>query len=527
MAYLSVLGTSMAPTLKTGDLVVVRAEPAYEPGEIVAYRQPGDGGAIVVHRVVEIDGDRLVLRGDANETVDAVRPRSEDVLGRQILAIPHVGQVLGGAQSPPVVALLAVGAATAAASAVVGGPRRRRQPTGGQFEGDGGGEEAQVGDVTAEGTGNAGDDPVNRLAIRRPGSPWLWTALAAVVAVAAIIVLGSPTGTTQAVSTPWTVTTEFTWDQPANDDALVVSVHGTGGVRTGDTVFAAVTPVVVMEVATQLSSSQLPESLGATLEVTAAVASDAGWRREVGRISSAPLVAGQAAISTPVDLPAIWATAVDSGAAAGRQGEVRLELVAVTTTDDGRIAATATQAFLLDGVAATPENPVGTVGTPDAPKQSEATGQFPAESSPEMVDTGAVTPSGAVTVSGIETSTEAANSEIAVGPVTVPRDVALAGLSLVAMAVALGWVLAARATHQARQLGEASLVATRHRHSLVSLRAAPPATIPPVDVTTFEALQRVASTTQQPIGVSASGEWGADFWVTDGPRSWRYHAPSP
>ena len=58
-----VRGRSMAPTLLPGDqLVVVRARPRV--GDVVVAPDPRDRRRELVKRVVEIDGDRVVLRGD-------------------------------------------------------------------------------------------------------------------------------------------------------------------------------------------------------------------------------------------------------------------------------------------------------------------------------------------------------------------------------------------------------------------------------------------------------------------------------
>ena len=65
----AVAGKSMEPTLRSGDLIVVRPG-AYRVGEIVAYRS---GGGLVVHRIVSVANGRLVMRGDANDDVDPVR----------------------------------------------------------------------------------------------------------------------------------------------------------------------------------------------------------------------------------------------------------------------------------------------------------------------------------------------------------------------------------------------------------------------------------------------------------------------
>jgi hypothetical protein len=54
--YLFVSGTSMEPTLSTGDLVIARRAETYEVGDIVAFHVPQDAegvarGGLVIHRI--------------------------------------------------------------------------------------------------------------------------------------------------------------------------------------------------------------------------------------------------------------------------------------------------------------------------------------------------------------------------------------------------------------------------------------------------------------------------------------------
>jgi len=64
-------------------------------------------GVRVLHRVIRVDGDRLVLKGDANDFVDDARPRSTDVVGSYWFAVPRAGAALSWMQAPPHAALLA------------------------------------------------------------------------------------------------------------------------------------------------------------------------------------------------------------------------------------------------------------------------------------------------------------------------------------------------------------------------------------------------------------------------------------
>lgn len=63
-------GRSMTPAIRHGQrvrLTPVTAE-AFRPGQVVMAVLPGDH--LVIHRIVRVDGDDLVLRGDARRRCD-------------------------------------------------------------------------------------------------------------------------------------------------------------------------------------------------------------------------------------------------------------------------------------------------------------------------------------------------------------------------------------------------------------------------------------------------------------------------
>jgi signal peptidase I len=121
-------GTSMQPEINPGTLVVVQRKPSYEVGDVVAYRS-SQLGQTVLHRVVEVDGSALVLKGDANSWLDPVSPDPADVLGERTLQIPGAGQVLKLFQNPLALGVLAAVAAGALLPRSGSTSRRRRLPS--------------------------------------------------------------------------------------------------------------------------------------------------------------------------------------------------------------------------------------------------------------------------------------------------------------------------------------------------------------------------------------------------------------
>jgi signal peptidase len=92
-SYAIVIGNSMEPSLERGDLVVTRARPAYAKGDVVLYLDRPTGKRYL-HRIVRVDGDRLVTKGDNNHYVDPTRPAVSDVRGELLLTLPGVGRAL-------------------------------------------------------------------------------------------------------------------------------------------------------------------------------------------------------------------------------------------------------------------------------------------------------------------------------------------------------------------------------------------------------------------------------------------------
>ena len=102
-----VVSRSMWPALDRGDIVFIKETSPEEikVGTILVFHH---GSGLAIHRVVHLDGDTIVTKGDANRTVDS--PITfDDVVGRlptlwgRDLVIPWLGQVAlsGRSDEPP------------------------------------------------------------------------------------------------------------------------------------------------------------------------------------------------------------------------------------------------------------------------------------------------------------------------------------------------------------------------------------------------------------------------------------------
>ena len=102
---LTVISYSMYPTLNRGDLILVKGTTPeeIEVGTVVVFRHEK---GLAVHRVVEIDGDKIVTKGDANPkeddpiTYDDIVGRVPSI-GNSLLKIPLVGRIALFTGPPP------------------------------------------------------------------------------------------------------------------------------------------------------------------------------------------------------------------------------------------------------------------------------------------------------------------------------------------------------------------------------------------------------------------------------------------
>jgi len=111
--YVVVDGTSMEPTLVTGDLAVVRRSDSYGSGDIIAFRprdaEPTSHG-LVIHRIVGGSADEgFLTRGDNRTSEDPWRTRPAEIVGSVWFSVPQVGGYLARLRDPLVIAPLAAG----------------------------------------------------------------------------------------------------------------------------------------------------------------------------------------------------------------------------------------------------------------------------------------------------------------------------------------------------------------------------------------------------------------------------------
>jgi len=96
----------MEPTLKAGDLAVVRRSAGYRPGEVVAFSSPI---GTVIHRIVDGSPDEgFVLKGDNRTTPDPFRASPDELQGKLWLRVPMGGLFLSYLKRPLNVLMMVV-----------------------------------------------------------------------------------------------------------------------------------------------------------------------------------------------------------------------------------------------------------------------------------------------------------------------------------------------------------------------------------------------------------------------------------
>ena len=101
------LSGSMAPDIRTGDLVVDVAEPAdaVRPGQVLSFKAPTAGHPVTTHRVISVerrDGKTLIrTKGDANPNADPWLARvDDDTVWRVRAVVPVLGAVIRALRIP-------------------------------------------------------------------------------------------------------------------------------------------------------------------------------------------------------------------------------------------------------------------------------------------------------------------------------------------------------------------------------------------------------------------------------------------
>jgi signal peptidase I len=272
--FLATHGTSMEPGFDSGDLAILRPDDAYSVGDVVAYRSAALD-TIVMHRIIDRDGDRFLVRGDNNDWLDEERPSQDEILGRLFLRVPQGGKVLDALGSPGVLPF-----SGAAAFALLGAAAHR--PRG------------------RHGRRSAGrrHSPAFSMPIRaRARQISLVSAAVALLAAAGFGVLVASPGT-QTDTRTVAVTQQGTFSY--SGAAAPGTTYPTGVIATGDTVWTRLASGLTVSFTNTVSGPDLADLRGA-LRLDVVVAAADGWSAVLTSGPAATLREGTATASVVVD----------------------------------------------------------------------------------------------------------------------------------------------------------------------------------------------------------------------------------
>lgn len=88
--YFEIATGSMRDEIKEHDVIIVKLCDDYQVGDVITYR---DNNVFVTHRIISIDNDIIVTKGDANNKED--RPiKRKQVLGKVVLVLDELGIII-------------------------------------------------------------------------------------------------------------------------------------------------------------------------------------------------------------------------------------------------------------------------------------------------------------------------------------------------------------------------------------------------------------------------------------------------
>lgn len=101
----TVMSGSMAPTIKTGSLVITKPAKVYQINDIITFENPQDTQKTITHRIIETkkenNVDYFITKGDANSSPDAVNVYPKMIIGKVRLILPFVGYPIAFSKTLP------------------------------------------------------------------------------------------------------------------------------------------------------------------------------------------------------------------------------------------------------------------------------------------------------------------------------------------------------------------------------------------------------------------------------------------
>jgi signal peptidase I len=299
--YVVTSGISMQPRFHTGDLALVRPVDHYRVGMIVAYHS-SLLKVVVLHRIHAIHDGHYVFKGDNNNFLDPVHPTRSQLVGALWLRLPHGGRLLKALHAKVTVILLCVFVGLL----LIGGTEKKRRRGRRRRKGS---------------TGSSPPKPMSRLRDNGSMTPSLRGLLTGVAAAAAgfLVVVGfaneHPTTKPATHGVPYSQKATFDYHATAPRGV----VYPDGRVNTGDPIFLALVHRIGVKVGYQFNA---PEASGVrgTEQLLLNLTGPSGWSRTVPLTPVRHFTGVQSSIATSVALAPIQALLLQVSKQTGMPG---------------------------------------------------------------------------------------------------------------------------------------------------------------------------------------------------------------
>lgn len=105
-AFLEVASGSMEPTINVGDIIVIKVKNFdYKENDIVTFYDVDS--SFVTHRIVKLENDQMVTKGDHNNTEDEALPQS-NIVGKYLFKFDKLGDLFKSLKNPIVSILILI-----------------------------------------------------------------------------------------------------------------------------------------------------------------------------------------------------------------------------------------------------------------------------------------------------------------------------------------------------------------------------------------------------------------------------------
>jgi signal peptidase I len=496
--YVVTHGISMEPLFHTGDLAIVRSQPRYHVGEIVAYHNKMLH-VVALHRIVGREGDRYLFKGDNNNFIDPEHPRASQLIGALWIHIHGGGTFLQSFSSPARAGLLiALGMLLLTGSVFARRHRRRRR------------ERRAV--VTVP--------HAPRTLPLTPSGPVV-AILATGILVSlpflllALLAFSRAPATRHAVQIPYKQSGALSYSA----DTTPSPVYPEGAARTGEPLFTQLVNDVNLRF-DYTFATQAKHSLAGKGSFQLLLSANDGWHRTLQLGSSTYFKGDHATVTSTLDLGWLLALAHN------------IELT--THVDSGYAFAVIPTVVTGGNVGGVPVHATFTPTIPFSVNGDEVSLQGTEGSSRLLTSGGASSTAGPLTpsASGSATGEQSQPRNLSLGPwrmsVSTARAVALSAIGIIlaatlALLALIQPLLALFTPHR----DEAASILARYRGLIIPVAHITPLRgVPVIDVADMDALARIAEHYDRSILHETTGA-GDTFWVADESGQFRYIIGAP